>query len=144
MKDVPSTDGMALSMKNSELLKLRLEHKLPDLHTAQIKEALVAKDFPRFAELTIRESNQLHAVCLDTYPPIFYMNQTSKLIANTVKALNQPETIAAYSCDAGFHVFVFTLAENQQRVHDTISEAAGDRLERIICTSVDQEGVTKA
>ncbi len=32
VKDVPSTDGMQLSMETSELLKLRLENDLPIKH----------------------------------------------------------------------------------------------------------------
>ncbi len=114
VKDVPSTDGMQLSMDNSELLKLRLEHDLPTLHINQLKEALIHKDFYRFAEVVMRESNQLHAICLDTMPAIFYMNNTSKLIANTVRDINteNQKNICAYSIDAGFHVFVFTLREN--------------------------------
>lgn len=101
-------------MDNSELLKLRLEHDLPTLHINQLKEALTHKDFHRFAEVVMRESNQLHAICLDTMPAIFYMNNTSKLIANTVRDINteNQQNICAYSIDAGFHVFVFTLREN--------------------------------
>lgn len=35
------------------------------------------RDFASFAHLTCADSNQFHAVCLDTCPPIFYMNDTS-------------------------------------------------------------------
>ena len=111
VKDVPSTDGMQLSMETSELLKLRLENQLPEKHISKIKESLIQKDFHKFSEVVMRESNQLHAICLDTLPPIFYMNNTSKLIVNIVRDLNaeNPHNVAAYSIDAGFHVFVFTL-----------------------------------
>ena len=39
--------------------------------------------------LALQDSNQFHATCLDTYPPIFYMNDTSKKIANLVHAYNK-------------------------------------------------------
>ena len=36
----------------------------------------------------VQDSNQFHAVCLDTYPPIFYLNDTSKRIIQLVTRLN--------------------------------------------------------
>ncbi len=30
--------------------------------------------------IIIQDSNQFHAICLDTYPPIFYLNQFSKQV----------------------------------------------------------------
>ena len=79
---------MKLSLETSELLKLRLEDDLPQKHIAELKKAFEEKDFNTFARVTMRESNQLHAVCLDTSPPLFYMNQYSKHILNLVRDLN--------------------------------------------------------
>jgi diphosphomevalonate decarboxylase len=79
-KDVPSTDGMKISLETSELMALRLADNVPQRHINELTGFLEERNFSKFAELTMRESNQLHAVCLDTYPPIFYMNETSKHI----------------------------------------------------------------
>ena len=130
-------------METSELLKLRLENELPQKHISQVKESLIQKDFHKFAEVVMRESNQLHAICLDTLPAIFYMNNTSKLIVNTIRDLNTEyqQNIAAYSIDAGFHVFVFTLKEQNQLVKSRIETIAGQQLERIIETEIDRSGV---
>jgi diphosphomevalonate decarboxylase len=55
----------------------------------------------------MRDSNQFHAVALDTYPPIFYMNDTSRRIVQLITALNsegmrtEGEYRAAYTFDAG-------------------------------------------
>ena len=57
VKDVPSTDGMKLSMQNSELLASRIAADLPGKHIAEMKQALSEKDFHKFAEITMRESN---------------------------------------------------------------------------------------
>jgi len=43
----------------------------------KMEEAIKNHDFESFAKLTCADSNQFHAVCLDTSPPIFYMNDTS-------------------------------------------------------------------
>ena len=67
------------------------------------------------------------------------MNQTSKQICNTVKDLNKKDVIAAYSIDAGFHVFVFTLVDNCDRVKMALSEVS--KIERVIETTIDKNGV---
>ena len=56
-KDIPSTEGMKLSLQTSEMLRLRLENDLPGKHITQMKAAMVAKDFHSFSEVTMRESN---------------------------------------------------------------------------------------
>jgi hypothetical protein len=37
----------------------------------------------------MKESNQFHAVCLDTFPPNVYMNDTSHTIVNLIHAYNK-------------------------------------------------------
>ena len=61
--------------------------------------------------MDIQDSNQFHAVCLDTYPPIFYMNDTSKAIIRLVHALNafHGSVCAAYTFDAGPNAVIYTL-----------------------------------
>lgn len=48
-KDIPSTEGMKLSLQTSEMLRLRLENDLPTKHIVQLKEAMEAKDFHTFS-----------------------------------------------------------------------------------------------
>ena len=50
-------------------------------------------------------------MCLDTYPPIFYMNDTSKAIIRLVHALNalNGSICAAYTFDAGPNAVIYTL-----------------------------------
>lgn len=52
-------------------------------------EAVRKKDFPAFAEITMKDSNQFHATCLDTYPPIFYLSSVSKQIIGLVHRYNR-------------------------------------------------------
>ena len=51
--------------------------KVVDERLQRINEAYHSQDFDTFGQLTMADSNQFHATCLDTYPPIFYMNDTS-------------------------------------------------------------------
>jgi len=61
------------------------------------------------AETIIKDSNQFHAICLDTYPPIFYLNEFSKQIIYIVDNIfNKSKGFkVGYTFDAGPHAFLF-------------------------------------
>lgn len=101
-KETSSTSGMRESVDTSTLLEHRAKVVVPSrIH--QMEEAIKNQDFASFAQLTCADSNQFHAVCLDTRPPIFYMNDTSHRIINLVERWNQHEGTpqVAYTFDAG-------------------------------------------
>ncbi|KAG6760481.1 hypothetical protein POTOM_037004 [Populus tomentosa] len=75
-KETSSTTGMRDSVDTSLLLQHRAKEVVPK-RIKQMEEAIKNRDFGSFAQLTCADSNQFHAVCLDTCPPIFYMNDTS-------------------------------------------------------------------
>lgn len=111
-KDTSSTSGMSTSVETSLLLKHRAEAVVSKRMEA-IEKAFLAKDFETFGQLTMADSNQFHATCLDTYPPIFYMNDVSKSIVRIVHAYNNwaGQLRAAYTFDAGPNAVIFTLDE---------------------------------
>ncbi|KAJ8041834.1 Diphosphomevalonate decarboxylase [Holothuria leucospilota] len=86
-KPVGSSQGMLRSVQTSPFLKYRAEVVVPE-YMQRMLAAIKNKDFLAFAEITMKESNQLHAVCQDTYPPISYMNDTSWSIVRLVHAYN--------------------------------------------------------
>ncbi|XP_028257948.1 diphosphomevalonate decarboxylase [Parambassis ranga] len=112
-KPVGSTSGMQTSVQTSCLLKHRAESVVPGRMVEMI-EAVRKKDFPAFAELTMKDSNQFHATCLDTYPPIFYLNRVSQQVINLVHRYNRHygETRVAYTFDAGPNAVIFTLRQH--------------------------------
>ena len=73
------------------------------------------KNFNQMGKLAIRDSNCFHAVCMDTYPPLFYLNDKSKEIIRLVDAYNKFEQLenddlkVFYSFDAGPNAFLFVL-----------------------------------
>ncbi|XVF41315.1 hypothetical protein PTKIN_Ptkin01aG0270700 [Pterospermum kingtungense] len=75
-KETSSTSGMRESVETSLLLQHRAKEVVPK-RILRMEEAIKNRDFASFAQLTCADSNQFHAVCLDTCPPIFYMNDTS-------------------------------------------------------------------
>jgi len=78
---------MKRSIETSQLLQHRIMHVVPE-RANKMQQAIVEKDFKNFAELTMKDSNQFHAVCLDTYPPCIYMNNISNNIMNLVHSYN--------------------------------------------------------
>ncbi len=64
----------------------------------------------------MKESNQLHAVCLDTKPPLFYMSDATKAIIERVEAINEAQGhhVIAYTVDAGSNIFLITLSAYQE------------------------------
>ncbi|GAB4855164.1 Diphosphomevalonate decarboxylase mvd2, peroxisomal [Ancistrocladus abbreviatus] len=112
-KETSSTSGMRESVETSMLLKHRAEEIVPK-RILQMEEAIRNCDFPTFAHLTCIDSNQFHAVCLDTCPPIFYMNDTSHRIISFVEKWNRAEgtPLVAYTFDAGPNAVL--IARNRQ------------------------------
>jgi len=117
-KDTSSTAGMRTSVETSELLKYRAATVVPE-RMKQMEAAWRARDFDAFGRLTMQDSNQFHAVCLDTYPPIFYMNDTSRAIIRLVTAYNayyNDSIRAAYTFDAGPNAVLYCLDQHAVEV----------------------------
>ncbi|PKA47772.1 diphosphomevalonate decarboxylase [Apostasia shenzhenica] len=101
-KETSSTTGMRESVETSTLLQHRAQVLVPG-RILQMEDAIRNRDFSSFARLTCVDSNQFHAICLDTNPPIFYMNDTSHKLINLVERWNRHEGTpqVAYTFDAG-------------------------------------------
>ena len=113
-KETSSTKGMENSVATSKLLGYRAEHVVPS-RMKDIEQAIQQKDFESFGKLTMMDSNQFHATCLDTYPPIFYMNDVSKSVVAMVHSYNDwaGEIRAAYTFDAGPNAVLYTKEQYQ-------------------------------
>ncbi|XP_009792788.1 diphosphomevalonate decarboxylase 2 [Nicotiana tabacum] len=101
-KETSSTSGMLETVETSALIEHRAKEIVPK-RIIQMEEAIQKRDFATFTHLTCADSNQFHAVCLDTSPPIFYMNDTSHRIISCVEKWNRSEGTpqVAYTFDAG-------------------------------------------
>ncbi|XP_047566091.1 diphosphomevalonate decarboxylase isoform X1 [Lutra lutra] len=115
-KPTGSTTGMRTSVDTSPLLRFRAESVVP-ARMAEMARCVQERDFPGFAQLTMKDSNQFHATCLDTFPPISYLSDTSWRIVHLVHRFNahHGQTKVAYTFDAGPNAVVFAL-------HDTVPE----------------------
>ena len=71
----------------------------------------------------MRDSDNMHAVCLDTYPPCVYMNDVSHAAVNLIHKINEvcggsvernddSKMIACYTFDAGPNACIFLRDEH--------------------------------
>ncbi|KAF9284288.1 diphosphomevalonate decarboxylase [Mortierella alpina] len=119
-KGTSSTEGMQLTVKTSALLQHRINDVVPKRMDDMIA-AIKNKDFTKFAELTMQDSNQFHAVCLDTYPPIFYMNDISRAIIRIITEYNKDGVKAAYTYDAGPNAVIYAPQKNMAEIYALLS-----------------------
>ncbi|KAI0181581.1 Diphosphomevalonate decarboxylase [Hypoxylon sp. FL1284] len=119
-KGVSSTSGMQQTVATSDLFRGRVATVVP-AHMDKMEAAVRDRDFAAFAEVTMKDSNSFHACCADTYPPIYYMNDTSRAAVRAVEAINAAagKTVAAYTFDAGPNAVVYYLEENSAPVVGT-------------------------
>ena len=67
-----------------------------------IKKAINEKDWNLMFEITMKDSNNFHSVCADTYPPIFYLNESSHEIIKTVHKINSVLKTNVYFLEINF------------------------------------------
>lgn len=124
-KGTSSTIGMDNTVQTSQLLQHRINHTVPD-RMKRMKLAIKERNFDTFAELTMADSNQFHAVCLDTQPPIFYLNDVSRSIIAVIEELNRCSKaegygyVAAYTFDAGPNAVIYAPKRNMRKVLNLI------------------------
>ncbi|KAI1309459.1 Diphosphomevalonate decarboxylase [Halotydeus destructor] len=111
-KETGSTSGMQNSVQTSPLISLRANTVVPQ-RMKDITEAIKKRDFHQFAMITMRDSNQFHAICQDTWPPIRYMNDISWEIVRLVHSFNDfyARNRVAYTFDAGPNACLYLLDE---------------------------------
>ena len=116
-KDISSTKGMQQSLQTSPMMQARIEEVVPR-RMEEVSAAVTARDFDRFAEITMLDSDDLQQVCATTTPKIQYATEDSYAIIRLVHALNKAKgkRILAYTFDAGANAFMFTLRENLPEV----------------------------
>jgi diphosphomevalonate decarboxylase len=127
-KGVSSTTGMQTTVATSSLFAARAHETVPKRMKA-MQDAILRRDFEAFGKLTMMDSNSFHATCLDTYPPIFYLNDVSRAAIKVVEAINTAagNIIAAYTFDAGPNAVIYYLQENEREVAGLFKALFGEK-----------------
>ena len=135
-KKIGSMDGMRITARTSALYRARLMSVGGRLAT--VRKAIRAGDFAMMAPAIMQESDNMHAVMLDSWPPIAYLNSTSFHIMQKVLELNGSpgEAVAAYTFDAGPNAHIYTTAKHENDVKKALGEIWG--IEKIVTCGVGQ------
>ncbi|CAD2222212.1 diphosphomevalonate decarboxylase [Angomonas deanei] len=117
VKDVSSTSGMQQSLKTSPMMKDRIE-TVVDQRMKVVCEAIKKRDFETFADITMKDSDDLQEICRTTTPKIQYATEDSYAMIKLIRAFNSKKgkNVVAYTFDAGANCFMFTLKENLPEV----------------------------
>ncbi len=121
-KEISSSAGHDATVKTSELYRMR-----PQFAEANARKAVLAikeRDFGSLAEVIMRDSDNMHATMLDTWPPIHYMTDKSWNVVHAVQQLNKSEGgfVAAYTFDAGPNAHVITTRDYRRKVRNALEE----------------------
>lgn len=127
-KGVSSTTGMQTTVATSTLFAARASETVPR-RMEEMQMAIRERDFEAFGKVTMMDSNSFHATCLDTYPPIFYLNDVSRAAIKVVESINAAagKIVAAYTFDAGPNAVVYYLEENEKEVAGLFKAALGEK-----------------
>ncbi|MBI4214618.1 hypothetical protein HY546_01355, partial [archaeon] len=131
-KKTKSRAGQKHTVETSTLYQQRLRD-IPGRIEA-LRGAIQNRNICKVADIAMRDSNSLHAVCLDTLPPIFYLNDTSKEIVYAIHDFNENEIKAGYSFDAGPNAVIFTLEKHTDDIKKLLGEIEG--IEDVIVSRV--------
>jgi len=85
-KSVSSTIGMSQTVKTSALYTERpklAQERLLELQDL-LKDELCDSSWHNFCQLVMKDTMTFHALCLDTFPPLHYLNDTSYQIIDLV------------------------------------------------------------
>ena len=117
---------MQTTVQTSALFQTRATQVVPKAMQA-MEKAIREKDFEAFAKITMKESNSFHATCLDTEPPIFYLNDVSRAAIKGVEMVNERagKVVAGYTFDAGPNCVVYYLEANRDAVAGAFKAVLG-------------------
>lgn len=83
-----------------------------DERLREVKEAILSRDFERFAPIVEEDSNLMHAVMMTSRPPLLYWQPLSVAIMRGVRRWRKAEGLpVCYTLDAGPNVHCICLAE---------------------------------
>ncbi|KAK6089205.1 hypothetical protein P3W45_001806 [Vairimorpha bombi] len=115
-KKVSSTEGMCRTQQTSFFYRERLGRINDKIELC--REYIKTRDHQSLFKMIMRESNEVHAIMFESYPPIRYINDKGFNIMERVHGFNKKEVKIAYTFDAGTNPFIFVLEKDLEEVKE--------------------------
>lgn len=109
--------------KTSDLQNARIAGAQERLDT--VRQAILNRDFPKFAEIVELDSNLMHAVMMTSNPPLFYWNPATLTIMEQVRAWREEGLSVCYTLDAGPNVHCICIRKDAEAVRERLSNLSG-------------------
>jgi diphosphomevalonate decarboxylase len=122
-KDTGSTDGMQHTAQTSPYYASWVGDA-PRLF-AEVKAAVLARDFERLAPAVEQSALAMHASMLAASPALIYFRPATLAVIETVRALRKAGTAACFTIDAGPHVKVLVEASHAEAVRAALAKTEG-------------------
>lgn len=122
-KSTGSTAGMELSRRTSPFYDDWVTTTADDL--CEARQAVLARDFERLAELAEHSCLKMHAVMLATRPGLLYWSGATVEALHRVRHLRQHGLGAFFTVDAGPQVKAICLPDHADRVAAALAEVPG-------------------
>ncbi len=120
-KKVSSRTGMENTATSSALMRCRLQFIEETFN--EVIDAIRTRNASKFFQLTMRHSNSMHAVILDSWPPMNYLNEKSFRVMEWVVEFGK----AAYTFDAGPNPHIFVLEKDVDEVLKFLNEVGSTK-----------------
>ncbi len=120
-KKVKSRAGMDESVRTAKGYWRWVEHEETELLPSMLRK-IGEKDWAAMFGLVKEASDSFHRICLETRPPIAYLNDTSKRIVQLVESLE----LAAYTFDAGPNAVVIALKDQAKELKSAVVDLVGE------------------
>ncbi|MBN2045582.1 MAG: diphosphomevalonate decarboxylase [Anaerolineales bacterium] len=117
-----STSGHAIA-DSSPLQAARVDDAPRRL--AACRQALLDRDFEKFAEVVELDSNIMHAVMQTSTPPLIYWQPATIAVMHAVRAWRKAGLPVCYTIDAGPNVHILTLKPEHSKVKRLLQEIPG-------------------
>src|SRR5262249_29664489 len=91
----------------------------------KVRQAILERDFPTFAEIVELDSNLMHSVMMTSNPPLFYWKPASLRIMELVREMRADGLSVCYTLDAGPNVHCISVRNEADTVRDALKDLSG-------------------